>query len=119
MLTDVQREATESDIVFTVSKLCKYVSTQYVTLAKLLREKRTPLSLSLPQREDKKNESTRPTTQSIGPVPLLLYKSQVMLHNKAGGEKDMERRAPSPSFAHSELFREKLWAQHVLLLMPQ
>lgn len=32
---------------------------------------------------------------------------------------DMKRRAPSPSFAHSELFREKPWAQHVLLLMPQ
>lgn len=85
MLSDVQREPTESDVVFIVSKLCKYVSTLHVTLAKLLGKKER---LALPQREDKKNESTRPTAQSIGPVLLLLHKNQVMLHKKAGGEKD-------------------------------
>lgn len=44
--------------------------------------------LSLPQREDEKNESTRPSTQSIGPVLLLLHKSQVLLHKKAKDGKD-------------------------------
>lgn len=45
MLTDVQHKATESVIVFIVPNLSKYVSTLHVALAKLLGEKRTPLSL--------------------------------------------------------------------------
>lgn len=89
MPADVQREAKGPDNEFIVSKLCKHVSTLHATLlAKLLREKRACLSPTCLRGKTKKNESTRPTTQSIGPVLLLRHKSQVMLHKKTGGEKD-------------------------------
>lgn len=52
----------------------------------------------------------RMTTQSIGSVPLLLHKKQSVVAQEARRvtkTEGMWRGAPSPSFAHSELFREK------------
>lgn len=87
MLADVQHEATESVIVLIVSYLSKYVSALRAVLAKPLGGKEHR-SLSLPQRRSERKESTRPRTQSIGPVLLLLHKSQVLLHKRAVGDKD-------------------------------
>lgn len=119
MLTNVQHEATVTAIVFIVAKLPKYVSALCVVLAKLLREKNT--SLSLPQKE---NARMSPQDQDHSLLALSCCcrtkdKSCFIRNLKAEKTEDMERRAPSSSFAHSELFREKPWAQCVLLLMLQ
>lgn len=82
MLNGLQHKATES--------LCPNRPNIFLPCLRHLQissEKKSS-SHSLPQREDEKNESTRPRTQSIGPVLLLLHKSQELLHKKTGGDKD-------------------------------
>lgn len=82
MLTGVQHSATET--------LCPNCPNRFPPglrrLPSLQEEKST--SRWPPQREGDKNGSTRPRTQSVGPVPLLLHKGRVLLHKKAGGDKD-------------------------------
>lgn len=85
MLNGLQHKAAES-----LCPNCPNIFLPCLRHLQISSEKKSS-SHSLPQREDEKNESTRPRTQSIGPVLLLLlllHKSQVLLHKKTGGDKD-------------------------------
>lgn len=92
----------------------------HVALANLFREKNTSLS------HCPRGKTRRMSPQDQEPNLLVLScccctkaKSGCIRRLKTEKTEDMKRGAPSPSFAHSELFREKPRAQHVLLLMPQ
>ena len=102
--------------VFIVCNLSKYVSTLHEALTKLSGENRPPLSHCLkrmsPQDRDR-------NLLDLSCCCCTKAKSGCIRRLKVIKTGDMQRRAPSPSFAHSELFGEKPWAQRVLLPMPQ